>query len=338
MAFTARLTDSDTTFDIEDGETVLDAALRQGVDIDYGCRHGRCSACKYFLEDGDVDFGEASIYSLSDEEREDGYGLLCCATPLTDLVIESKDLPDAKAKPHLTPESRAGTVARIEQVSNLLWHLTLDLDAPLAFYAGQFVELQLSGQDVWRSYSVASDPANADQLEFVIKHHDGGAFSGHLPTLALGAQISVRGPYGKSYLRDGEEDLLMVATGSGIAPILSMLKVLAREDGNRASFVFYGARGSDDIPEMVSGIREWMPREELSKISICLTQAADDWIGPRGRVTQSIQSDIPDASAMTAYVCGSPEMCETVGTLLEAKGIRDGELHYDKFHSATQDV
>ena len=335
MAFVARLTDSDTTFAIEEGETVLDAALRQGVDLDYGCRHGRCSACKYFLEDGDVDFGSASIYSLSDEEREDGYGLMCCATPLTDLVIESKDLPDPRAKPHLTPETRCGRVAASSAIAKSLWHLRLDLDAPLEFYAGQFVELQMHGTDVWRSYSIASDPANSSALEFIIKHHDGGAFSGHLPTLSPGAEISVRGPYGRSYLRDGNEDLIFVATGSGIAPLVSMAKVVAREKPDRGVALFYGARTFEDVPNTLDTLRELFTGNERAKVNICLTQPPDIWSGFQGRVTQMIQAEISDASSMSAYVCGSPEMCETVGVLLEAKGIPDGELRYDKFHSAT---
>lgn len=337
MAFVARLTDSDDTFEIEDGETVLDAALRQGVDLEYGCRHGRCSACKYFLEDGDVDFGEASVYSLSDEEREDGFGLMCCATPLTDLVIESKEIPDPRAKPHLAPATKAGRISTIKQIAKSLWYLSIELDSPLDFYAGQFVELQLGGTDAWRSYSIASDPANANQLEFIIKFHDGGVFSGQLPHLAVGDEMTVRGPYGRSYLRDGDEDLIFVATGSGIAPIISMMKVVARETQARGVTLFYGARTFEDVPDVVEELDLLMQANERATVSICLTQPPDIWSGNEGRVTLSIQSEIPDASQSSAYVCGSPEMCDTVGVLLEAKGIPDGELRYDKFHSAARD-
>ena len=337
MAFVARLSDSDTTFDIEDGETVLDAALRQGVDLDYGCRHGRCSACKYFLEDGDVDFGEASVYSLLDEEREDGYGLMCCATPLTDLVIESKEIPDPRAKPHLAPKDTSASVSSVKQIANSLWRLNLDLDSPFEFYAGQFVELRLNGKEDWRSYSIASDPASANELEFIIKYHDGGAFSGELPSLSAGDGIAVRGPYGKSYLRDGDENLIFVATGSGIAPIVSMAKVIAREVGDRRISLFYGARTFEDIPDTIDGVRQLLQDNGSAHVNVCLTQPPDIWAGTEGRVTKAIQAEISDASTVNAYVCGSPEMCETVGVLLEAKGIPDGELRYDKFHSATQD-
>ena len=338
MAFTARLTNSDTTFEIKEGETVLDAALRQGVEMEYGCRHGRCSACKYFLEDGDVDFGEASVYSLSDEEREEGYGLMCCATPLTDLEIESKEIPDPRAKPHLIPDDRRARVSAVTQIADTLWRLTVELDEPLEFYAGQFVELQLHGRDEWRSYSIASDPAAGNELEFVIKYHDGGAFSGQLPTLSVGDEMTVRGPFGRSYLRDGEEDLLLVATGSGIAPLVSMVKVIAREKQSRGVALFYGARTMEDVPDTIEALRDLLSENERASVKVCLTQPPDIWNGNQGRVTLAIQSDVADASASSAYVCGSPEMCETVGTLLEAKGIPDGELRYDKFHSATSDA
>lgn len=337
MAFVARLTGGDTAFEIEDGETVLDAALRQGVELEYGCRHGRCSACKYFLEEGDVDFGEASVYSLSDEEREDGYGLMCCATPLTDLVIESKEVPDPRAKPHLVPVDRAARVSTITQLTPSLWQLCLALDAPLDFYAGQFVELSIDGSELWRSYSIASDPVHGSELEFIIKYHEGGAFSGRLAGLREGDAIFVRGPYGRSYLRDGDEDLVLVATGSGLAPIVSMLSVVAREEQQRAVALFYGVRTFEDIPDTVEKLTQLLQGNERASVNVCLSQPPDIWNGHCGRVTQAIQAEVADASRVSAYVCGSPEMCETVGVLLEAKGIPGGELRYDKFHSATRD-
>lgn len=334
MAFVARLSGDTGRFEIDAGETVLDAALRHGIALEYGCRHGNCSKCKYYLEEGDVDFGDASVYSLSEEEREEGYGLMCCATPLTDLVIETRSAENPKAKPHITPQGRAARVAQVSQLTPALWHFVLTIDEPLEFYAGQFVELKIAGTEVWRSYSVASDPAHSTRLEFVIKHVEGGAFSGRLPHLEVGRDIALRGPYGMSYLRDGADDVVLVATGSGISPILSMLRSASEGDDGRRFTLFYGARTPDDIPcsDEMAGLTASLG-ERLS-INVCLSTAPESWAGRKGRVTQALQSELQDASSLAAYICGSPEMCDTVGSLLEAKGIPESELFYDKFHAA----
>ena len=203
MSHHASLVPSGESFQIDAGESVLDAALRQGCALNYGCRHGNCSSCKYFLEAGDVEHGAASIYSLTEAERDEGFALLCCARPLTDLVIAAREGDDPRAAPLLAPTARAATVDVVEPVTARLWRIMLALDAPLAFYPGQFIELQIPGTALWRSYSIASAPARSTQLELVIKHLPGGAFSGQLPTLARGLQISMRGPFGTSYLRAG---------------------------------------------------------------------------------------------------------------------------------------
>jgi NAD(P)H-flavin reductase/ferredoxin len=335
MTFRAQLAGGATQFDIDVGETVLDAALRQGVVLDYGCRHGNCSKCKYYLSEGDIDFGNASIYSLSDDEREEGFGLLCCATPLSDLVIEARGSADPRAKPQLAPRGREGRIASVTQLTPSLWQLVLDLDEPLSFYAGQFVELNIAGDDVWRAYSVASDPIDATRLEFVMKHLPDGAFSGRLPALTAGMTINVRGPYGSSYLRDGDEDVVLVATGAGISPILSILRFAMRSGDARRFTRYYGARKQEDVPFDSLFAEIAATRADRIAVRMSFSQACATTSGFRGRVTQALQYELGDASRLDAYICGAPEMCETVGTLLEAKGIRQTHLTYDKFHAAT---
>lgn len=335
MSHHASIVPSGESFQIDAGESVLDAALRQGCALNYGCRHGNCSSCKYFLEAGDVDHGAASIYSLTEAEREAGFALLCCARPLTDLVIAAREGDDPRAAPLLAPTARAATIDVVEPVTARLWRIMLALDAPLAFYPGQFIEIQIPGTALWRSYSIASAPARSTQLELVIKHLPGGAFSGHLPTLARGLQISMRGPFGTSYLRAGTAPVLLVATGSGIAPLMSILDdARARADPRRFD-LFFGARSVADLPfaARLQGYADHFGE----RFSYCptLTQGAADWRGRRGRVTQALQREIDDASRYDAYLCGAPAMCDASGALLEAKGIRTHQLFYDRFHAAS---
>lgn len=323
-------------FDVKDGENVLDAALRQGVAIKYGCRHGNCSTCKYLVEDGDVDFGIASPYSLPERERAEGYALLCCAQPLSDLDIVDNSEVDDRQKEILPIIEIIGSVQAVSRLSDDLWELIIDLADPLSFYAGQFVELEVPGAEgQWRSYSIASPPAESSQLSFVIKRIDGGAFSGGIGSLAPGTQVRLRGPYGTSYLRDGDRPIALVATGSGIAPILSILQDAAIEGDPRSFRLYYGARTRADLVkvELLEGLTE---RLELRVVN-ALSQPTPDcrWSDEPGRVTRSVQADLSDARDFDAYLCGKPKMCDTIGMLLEAKGIRESRIFYDKFFAAT---
>ncbi len=140
-----RLEPSGTVFEAGEDEAVLNAALRQGVPLRYGCRHGNCSSCKYLVSDGELDFGNASPYSLSEREREEGWALLCCARACSDLVIQVPEDPTDRLRPVLRPDDFTATVSANDRVSRALHRLRLRLDRPLAFYPGQFLEVDQPG-------------------------------------------------------------------------------------------------------------------------------------------------------------------------------------------------
>lgn len=337
--YTVRLTPGEQTFSVDANETILDAALRQGVELLYGCRQGRCSTCKYFVEDGDVDFGNASTYSLPDAEREQGWALLCCATAETDLLIRDHREADARALPVLRPAEQAATVMAVRRLTPELWELQVALTSPMAFYAGQFAELGIDSPAgiTWRSYSMASMPTSAPALQFVIKRIEGGRFSGRLEGLEDGTVVRVRGPFGSSYLREGDRPVVMCAIGSGLAPVLSMLRDAAHRNDRRSFTLYYGARRPADLPyldelEAVLGDRlrggfRFIPTLDG------LTET-DTWSGAVGTVTRAIQHGIDDAQAVDAYLCGAPPMCEAVGRLLMAKGLPERQLFFDRFFAA----
>jgi NAD(P)H-flavin reductase/ferredoxin len=328
-----------TTFGVRSGETVLNAALRQGYSLRYGCRHGNCSACKYLLLDGEVDFGHASPYSLSEAEREQGWALLCCAQPLGDVVIEDEGATDEKALPMLVPQQRVATVTEARPTGGILWNLRVHLNEPLTFYAGQFVELGFQGHaGAWRSYSIASPPSQADELEFVIKKIPTGAFSGSLHEQMIGTRLSLRGPYGDGYLRDGSNSVLLVAVGSGIAPVLSILRHAAESGDERSFVVVYGAREDSGLA-VLNPLRELETRLNLAiKPTLTKPTAEGNWRGRVGRVIQVVQREVQDATNLDAYLCGMPAMCDSMGLLLDAKGIRDGAVHFDRFYPASEEL
>jgi NAD(P)H-flavin reductase/ferredoxin len=330
--FQVRLEPTGTTFGVRPGEAILNAALRQGHALRYGCRHGNCSTCKYRLLEGEVDFGPASVYSLSETEREQGWALLCCAEPLEDVVVEHEVVHDDRARPLLVPQERAAAVTVARPLAGALWDLRIRLDRPLNFYAGQFVELGVGGQPgTWRSYSIASSPSQADELEFVIKKVPNGAFSGSLRERLAGTTLSVRGPYGHGYLRAGPNTVLLVAVGSGIAPVRSILRQAA-ESGDARSFILaYGARDEAGLA-VLEPLRALDSSLALDIRPTLTRPASGEWTGRVGRVIQVVQREVKDARDLDAYLCGMPAMCDSMGLLLEAKGIRDGAVHFDRFY------
>lgn len=333
-SYSIELSPGSERFAAQGDETVLDAALRAGVALEYGCRHGNCSSCKYLLTEGEVDHGDASIYSLSEDERDEGYALLCCARPMTDLVIEARQTVDARARPMLLPRELDAELVSIDKLTANLWRFSLALSSPLTFYAGQFVELTPPWANARRSYSIASSPACAERLDFIVKEVVGGAFSGGLATARAGDRFRLSGPFGNSYLREGRGPVLLCATGSGIAPIAAILdEAIARQDPREFRF-YYGARRATDLPDLPLLARCHEALGERFKFLPTLSAADQAWSGSSGRVTQLMQRDVADAPQCDAYLCGAPAMCEAVGTLLEAKGIREGHLFFDKFHAA----
>jgi NAD(P)H-flavin reductase/ferredoxin len=331
-----RLEPSGLEFEAEDGELILNAALRQGVPLRYGCRHGNCSSCKYLVTDGEIDLGGASPYSLSEREREEGWALLCCARAESDLVVDDPGNPDDRLRPVIAPAERTAEVLANEPVSRSLVRLRLRLGSAMDFYPGQFLEVEIpSRPGEWRSYSMASSPSRPGEIELVIRRIPGGAFSSRLDDLAPGSALRVRGPYGTSYLRDGERPILLVAGGSGIAPMLSILRH-ATEAGDPRPFTFYyGARTSADLP-LQDEIVALQRKNPNLRYRPALSEPTADcrWEGPVGMIAQILQRDLDDASPYDAYLCGPPPMCDTVDVILSAKGLAEGRSFLDRFYSA----
>jgi NAD(P)H-flavin reductase/ferredoxin len=329
---------SGLSFEVAPEEAVLNAALRQGVPLRYGCRHGNCSSCKYLVTEGEVDFGRASPYSLSEREREEGWALLCCARALSDLVIRVDEDASDRLRPVIRPTDFSAIVLANQRVSRSLHRLRLRLDRPFEFYPGQFLEMEVPDHPgEWRSYSMASSPSRGNEVDLVILRIPGGMFSGCLGDLEPGSPLRARGPYGTSYLRDGDEPILLVAGGSGIAPMMSILEFAAEQSDPRPITFFYGARTAADLP-LQDEIAALQRRRINLRYRPALSEPTADcrWEGPVGMIAQVIQHDLADASPFDAYICGPPPMCDTVSVILAAKGLSEGHAFLDRFFSAVE--
>ena len=315
--------------EVDEAETVLNAAFRQGLMLMHGCKEGQCSACKSFLLDGDVDLDRYSTFALPDFEEAEGWILLCRAHPYSDLEIELINY-DEEILQSGTPIRTVTT--RVEAVDELTsdirrLHLTVQDDEPFIFKPGQYVDIHVPGHEgEHRSFSMAN--TNPGELEFMIKLYPGGRFSGLLADGAIkpGDELTVTGPYGVFTLRSSSpRRLLFIGGGAGMAPILSLLRSLSETGSDREATYYYGARTEEDLFHL----------QELSGLPCGFVPACSEdsngWAGEAGLITDVVDRLEGDVTEVDAYVCGPPPMVEAAIALLERRGVPEAHIYFDKF-------
>ena len=336
MTATVTLNPFGIEFDCGEDETILSAALRQGIGLRYGCKHGGCGTCKAQVAEGEVDVEDASGFALMPFERDAGMALLCTAYALEDVVIELENYDEAElaaARPIREFECTAESVAPI---SRDIWRVLLQVDeAPFEFDAGQFVEVNVSGSEEWRAYSMANVPSDTTHIELLIKHIPGGQFSGFMVDgLADGSSVRVRGPFGQFKLNEGFAPIVMVAGGSGMAPILAMLRALAEQHSERDITFYYGARtkldliGDFEIAAAAANLKSFTYIPVLSE-----PDSDADWSGETGLVTDAIAKSSSNLRASEAYLCGPPPMIDRAVEVLKENGMFNSRIRFDKFVS-----
>jgi propane monooxygenase reductase component len=323
----------------DEDETVLNAAFRQGIMLMHGCKEGQCSACKSFLLDGDVDLDRYSTFALPDFEEAEGWTLLCRAHAYSDLEIELINYDEEALHGGTPPRTVAARVTAIEPLTHDITRLCLavDDDEPFAFKPGQYVDIRIpgGGEDEHRSFSMADLAAEAGALEFVIKRYPGGRFSGLLSDdgLKVGDALDVTGPYGVFTLRaSSPRRLVFIGGGAGMAPILCLLRSMAEAGVERPATFYYGARTATDLfhLEELAGLAGRLPGFAFVP---ALSEAGngDGWAGERGLITDVVDRMEPDLAEVDAYLCGPPPMVDAAIALLEAKGVPEAHIYFDKF-------
>ncbi|MCW0182703.1 MAG: 2Fe-2S iron-sulfur cluster binding domain-containing protein, partial [Zavarzinia sp.] len=249
MAYELTIQPLGTTIEIEEGQTILDAALRAGIYLPHACCHGLCATCKIDVVEGEVDYGEASSFALMDFERAEGKCLACCARPESDLVIEAEIEEDPDAR-NLPVKDFAGTVARVENLSPTIKGVWIRLDDPASFVfqAGQYVNLELPDGIGTRAFSVASPPGAAE-VELNIRIVPGGRGTTYVhETLKAGDRIRFSGPYGRFFVRKSARvPMIFMAGGSGLSSPRSMILDLLAEDCSLPITLVYGQRHRGEL-------------------------------------------------------------------------------------------
>ena len=323
--------------EVDEDETILNAAFKQGIMLMHGCKEGQCSACKSFLLDGEVDLDRYSTFALPDFEEAEGYTLLCRAHPMSDLEVELLNFDEEILQGGVALQTARARVEAIEALTHDIRLLRLALVEPerLEFRCGQYVDISIPGADgEHRSFSIANTPTTAHELEFMIKLYPDGHFSGLLDSgaVAVGDELELVGPYGVFTLRTtSPRRLLFLGGGAGMAPILSLLRSLEETRDERPAVYYYGARRQEDLfhldqlAALESGLADFRFVPALSE------QEDGGWEGERGLITAVVDRMEDDLEEVEAYVCGPPPMVDAAIALLERKGVPEARIHFDKF-------
>lgn len=327
--------------EVEEGETVLQAAFRQGVMLMHGCKEGQCASCKSFVLDGEegeeFELDRYSTFALNDFEKEEGYSLLCRTRAYGDLTVELLNYDEEMIRSGLPVESAVAEVVSNENVTHDMRHLVVQLIEPTSvrFFPGQYVDFAVAGSDQTRSFSMSNTSSlESGRLEFVIKIYPGGLFSEFLDTrVSVGDRLELTGPYGMFTLRDNPgTDLVFVGGGAGMAPILSLLRSMAERGTDRKATFYYGARRRRDLcfDAELRALEQQLPDFRYVP---ALSEPApeDEWDGEVGLITDVLRRDGTDLSRSDAYVCGPPPMVEAAVEQLPALGVDEGRIFYDKF-------
>ncbi|MEW6627545.1 MAG: benzoate 1,2-dioxygenase electron transfer component BenC [Pseudomonadota bacterium] len=320
--------------DCNDGEKVLDAAYRNKVNLPMDCSDGVCGTCKCHCEDGTYDLGDEYVEeALTEDEASEGMVLTCQMIPSSDCVIQVP-VPSTACK--LVPAAHEGSIAAVDMVSDSTILLSLDLDAPekLDFLPGQYVNIGIPGAAEHRAFSFSSKPG-ARRATFLIRNVPGGLMSGWLSKEAApGARMRFVGPNGSFFLRNVERPVLLLAAGTGLAPILSMLEVLADKGTDQPVHLIYGVSKDQDLVE-VDRIEALASRLPTMKWSATVSDA-DATYPSKGYVTHHLTDSHLNAGDCDVYLCGPPAMVEAVRVFLKEKGIKPVSFHYEKFAPSEQ--
>jgi propane monooxygenase reductase component len=323
--------------EVDEDQTILRAAAEQGIMLMHGCKEGQCASCKSFILEGDdIEHDRYSTFALPDYEKEEGYTLLCRAHAYEDVTIELLNYDEDMIRSGLPIQQAVAEVVSKDPVTHDMRHLVLRLIEPgeVKFFPGQYMDIAVPGTDQVRSFSMANTSSRDGLLEFVIKVYPDGLFSHFLDArLEPGDRLELTGPFGVFTLREGEEDLVFIGGGAGMAPILSLLRSMADRGIRRKATFFYGARGRRDLcfEDEIRALAEKLP--DFSYVPALSHHDPDhgEWDGETGLITDVVKRLAGDIARAHAYVCGPPPMVEAALPLLETLGVPEKRIYYDKF-------
>jgi CDP-4-dehydro-6-deoxyglucose reductase len=323
-------------FPAAEHESILQAALNAGLVLPYGCRDGACGSCKGKLIEGKLDYGKYSAKVLPDTEREQGYALFCQARPLTDVVIEAREV------------RRAGDIqvkklpARVQQLKRaaddvMILYLRLPANERLQFLPGQYIDLLLK-DGTRRSFSLANPPHDDEFVQLHVRHVAGGAFTDHVfQGMKERDILRFEGPLGTFFLREeSDKPIVFVASGTGFAPIKAVIEAAFKKGVKRPMVLYWGGRRPKDL-YMNELPARWASESAHFRYVPVISDGLpeDQWTGRTGFVHRAVMQDFPDLSGHQVYACGVPIMVDSARHDFIAQcALPENEFFADSFTTA----
>lgn len=327
------------TIEIQEGQTILDAALRAGIYLPHACCHGLCATCKVQVVDGEIEHGDASSFALMDCERDEQKCLACCATAQSDLVIEAEIEEDVDAL-NLPVMDLQATVSRIVDLTPTIKGVWLKLENSDAwkFQAGQYINLEMPGGIGKRAFSIANPPNKEGEIELNIRIVPGGQATTYIhEQLKAGDHLRVYGPYGRFFVKKSSNlPVLFMAGGSGLSSPRSMIIELLEEGFDKPVALVYGQRNMSELYyhneflELAATYPNFMYYPALSH-----EPGESAWSGFRGFVHEAAKDAFGnDFRGYKAYLCGPPMMIDAcISTLMQGR-LFERDIYSEKFISA----
>lgn len=331
--FPVRLADREVGFECREGDTVLRAALRSGVELAYECNSGGCGSCKVVIDGDSLVSGLGRpTPGLTERDLRKGRSLACQTVPLGPCSITGAVIEQDRGLPR--PARHRGRVVARRPLTADLFEIGVELDEPMEFIAGQYAMLDPGlGED--RAYSMANLPG-AHRLDFHVKTVPDGAVSNALVALSIGDEVGVDGPYGMAYFRETGRDVVLVAGGSGLGPMVGVARALAQSasaDARNLHFFFGGRAVADLCAETFVDETRGTLKGVSYYPAISNPDGDPEWTGHRGFVHELLSAtELPDLHEHEFYVAGPPPMTDAVVRLLVVDlHIDPTQVHFDRF-------
>lgn len=327
--------DAGPCFAASEQETLLKAALRAGVGFPYECHSGGCGACKFDLMEGDVLNLWADAPGLTARDRQRGRRLACQSIPKGDLRIKVR--PSAEYVPFVNPKRVRATLAEVRQLTHDMAEFSFTSDVQADFLPGQYALLTLPELGLQRAYSMSNLKNPDGQWKFIIRKVPGGVVSQHLfESATVGTVVEIDGPYGLAWMRPLERDVICIAGGSGLAPMLSIAYAATPllEQAGRNLHFYFGARTTRDLvaQRQLETLRALTSRLECIEV-VSQSMDGDGWTGPTGFVHQEVKRTFGDSlTDREIYFAGPPPMAQALLDLLMIEsGVPYAQIHFDRF-------
>jgi len=333
MTFKITLEATGHIFNAEENEFILDAALRQGINFPYGCRSGSCGTCLGQVVSGKVEYPEGLPLTVMDHEHKKGKAVFCVSVAKSDLVLDVKEI---ESSAEIEIKTLPARVASLRKLANDVMEMSLTLPANerLAFRAGQYIEFILRDRSR-RAFSIANSPSNDETIELHLRYIKGGTFTEHVfNEMKEKAILRFEGPFGSFQISESSNrPLILIAGGTGFAPIKAMVEQLIEEGDTRPIQFYWGARAKvdlyrNDLPE------KWAFQHEHINYVPVLSEPDDNWQGRTGFVHAAVVEDFAGLSGFDVYMAGPPPMVDAAKKSFSKLGLPKDCLFSDSFEFA----